>query len=375
MNLLAKHPDFIWMPCSKWERQEDETAGNHFNCPIVASYPEALRLNIDELRETDVAFVSPWVPYHDKDKLAERLVVELTENFAKETNGCGPALTADEIRAAVEAAWAEDEAFKRDIRTKGVETLAWMEKTGTRGIVLAGRPYHQDPEINHAIPELLTSFGLAVLTEDSVAHLGQLERPIRVVDQWMYHTRLYAAAKVVTQRRDLDLIQLNSFGCGLDALTTDQVQEVLEAAGKVYTVLKIDEVSNLGAARIRVRSLLAALKDQADREAEAEADAAAEKRGCPAACIDLDNLDKLVPASFTEKADGVVTAAEVEQREGASTEFARPQFTEQMRDEAGRSWRPRWPRTISSFWCPSSSAPATTWRCCPRWTTARWTRA
>ena len=333
MNLLAKHPDFIWMPCSKWERQEDETAGNHFNCPIVASYPEALRLNIDELRETDVAFVSPWVPYHDKDKLAERLVVELTENFAKETNGCGPALTADEIRAAVEAAWAEDEAFKRDIRTKGVETLAWMEKTGTRGIVLAGRPYHQDPEINHAIPELLTSFGLAVLTEDSVAHLGQLERPIRVVDQWMYHTRLYAAAKVVTQRRDLDLIQLNSFGCGLDALTTDQVQEVLEAAGKVYTVLKIDEVSNLGAARIRVRSLLAALKDQADREAEAEADAAAEKRGCPAACIDLDNLDKLVPASFTEKADGVVTAAEVEQREGASTEFARPQFTEQMRDE------------------------------------------
>ena len=246
------------MPCSKWERQEDETAGNHFNCPIVASYPEALRLNIDELRETDVAFVSPWVPYHDKDKLAERLVVELTENFAKETNGCGPALTADEIRAAVEAAWTEDEAFKRDIRTKGVETLAWMEKTGTRGIVLAGRPYHQDPEINHAIPELLTSFGLAVLTEDSVAHLGQLERPIRVVDQWMYHTRLYAAAKVVTQRKDLDLIQLNSFGCGLDALTTDQVQEVLEAAGKVYTVLKIDEVSNLGAARIRVRSLLAA---------------------------------------------------------------------------------------------------------------------
>ena len=199
--------------------------------------------------------------------------------------------------------------------------------------MLAGRPYHQDPEINHAIPELLTSFGLAVLTEDSVAHLGQLERPIRVVDQWMYHTRLYAAAKVVTQRKDLDLIQLNSFGCGLDALTTDQVQEVLEAAGKVYTVLKIDEVSNLGAARIRVRSLLAALKDQADREAEAEADAAAEKRGCPAACIDLDNLDKLVPASFTEKADGVVAAAEIEQREGASTEFARPQFTEQMRDE------------------------------------------
>ena len=172
-----------------------------------------------------------------------------------------------------------------------------------------------------------------MLTEDSVAHLGQLERPIRVVDQWMYHTRLYAAAKVVTQRKDLDLIQLNSFGCGLDALTTDQVQEVLEAAGKVYTVLKIDEVSNLGAARIRVRSLLAALKDQADREAEAAADEAAERVGCPAACIDLSNMDKLVPQSFTEKADGVVAAAEVKQRDGESTEFERVQFTEQMRDE------------------------------------------
>ena len=153
------------------------------------------------------------------------------------------------------------------MRAKGEETLAWMEETGTHGIVLAGRPYHNDPEINHAIPELLTSFGLAVLTEDSIAHLGTLERPIRVVDQWMYHTRLYAAAKVATQRRDLDLIQLNSFGCGLDALTTDQVQEILEAAGKVYTVLKIDEVSNLGAARIRVRSLLAACATQQEEAA------------------------------------------------------------------------------------------------------------
>uniref|UniRef100_A0A7C9JNG9 CoA activase n=1 Tax=Muribaculaceae bacterium Z82 TaxID=2304548 RepID=A0A7C9JNG9_9BACT len=333
MNLLEKAPDFIWMPCAKWERQEDETAGNHFNCPIVASYPEALRLNIDELRDSQTAFVSPWIPYDDKEKLKRRLFEELGGNFAAQANGHGPKLTQAEINAAVDAAWEEDEAFKRDIRAKGVETLAWMERTGTHGIVLAGRPYHQDPEINHAIPELLTGFGLAVLTEDSVAHLGQLERPIRVVDQWMYHTRLYAAAKVVTQRRDLDLIQLNSFGCGLDALTTDQVQEVLEAAGKVYTVLKIDEVSNLGAARIRVRSLLAALKDQADREAEAQSDAAAEKRGCPAACISLDNLDKLVPESFSQKADGVVAAAEVEQREGVSTEFARPQFTERMREE------------------------------------------
>ncbi|WP_275556944.1 2-hydroxyacyl-CoA dehydratase [Anaerotardibacter muris] len=333
MNLLDKEPDLIWMPCSKWERQEDETAGNHFNCPIVASYPEALRLNIDELQTSDVAFVSPWLPYHDKEKLKKRLHDAFTGEYAAVLGKRGGLPTASQIDAAVDAAWEEDEAFKRDIRRKGTETLAWMEETGTHGIVLAGRPYHQDPEINHAIPELLTSFGLAVLTEDSIAHLGQLERPIRVVDQWMYHTRLYAAAKVVTQRDDLDLIQLNSFGCGLDALTTDQVQEVLEAADKVYTVLKIDEVSNLGAARIRVRSLLAALKDKQDQISEARADELAQKRGCPAASIQIEDIDALVPDSFTEKADGVLTHEQVEQREGVSTEFERPQFTEKMKEE------------------------------------------
>lgn len=331
MNLLDKQPDFIWMPCSKWERQEDDTAGNHFNCPIVASYPEALRLNIDELHDSKTHFVSPWLPYDNKEKLKKRLYVELTKNFANEVGSNVLPITKEEIDAAVDAAWEEDETFKRDIRRKGTETLAWMEKTGTHGIVLAGRPYHQDPEINHAIPELLTSFGLAVLTEDSVAHLGQLERPIRVVDQWMYHTRLYAAAKVVTQRKDLDLIQLNSFGCGLDALTTDQVQEVLEASGKVYTVLKIDEVSNLGAARIRVRSLLAALKDQSDKEAEAEADAKVEARGCPAVCISDVDIDSLVPESFTQKADGVAAQA-IDQRTALSTEFERVQFTQEMKD-------------------------------------------
>lgn len=337
MNLLAKEGDdavdFIWMPCSKWERQEDATAGNHFNCPIVASYPEALRLNIDELQNSPVAFVSPWLPYDDKEKLKKRLYSELTGTFCDEVGAHENPITQKQIDDAVDAAWEEDEAFKRDMRRKGVETLAWMEQTGTRGIVLAGRPYHQDSEINHAIPELLTSFGLAVLTEDSIAHLGQLERPIRVVDQWMYHTRLYAAAKVCTQRSDLDLVQLNSFGCGLDALTVDQVQEVLEAAGKVYTTLKIDEVSNLGAARIRIRSLLAALKDQSDREAELAREEAAAKAGCPAVSINIDDIDSLVPESFSQKADGVASAAQVQQREGASTEFDRPQFTEQMKEE------------------------------------------
>lgn len=304
MNLLKKDLDFIWMPCSKYERREDEGAGNHFNCPIVMSYSEALKLNIDALRDSDTPFLNPFVPYDKKDHLKVRLYHELIEEHP-ELMGEGPLPNQVQIDAAVERAWAEDLAFKEDIRAKGEETLAWMEETQTHGIVLAGRPYHLDPEINHAIPELLTSFGLAVLTEDSIAHLGTLERPIRVVDQWMYHTRLYAAAKVATERNDLDLIQLNSFGCGLDALTTDQVEEILEAAGKVYTVLKIDEVSNLGAARIRVRSLLAALKDQADEVAE-KSKVSCE---CP-----VDSFD-------------------YKQREGSSTQFDRAIYTEKMKEE------------------------------------------
>jgi len=129
---------------------------------------------------------------------------------------------------------------------KGEETLKYMEETGRRGIVLAGRPYHVDPEINHGIPEMINSYGLAVLTEDSVSHLADVERPLIVSDQWMYHSRLYKAANFVKTRDDLDLIQLNSFGCGLDAVTTDCVSDILTKSGKIYTVLKIDEVNNLG---------------------------------------------------------------------------------------------------------------------------------
>ncbi len=339
MNLLEKNPDFIWMPCAKWERQEDEGAGNHYNCPIVASYSEALRLNIDELRAPGApAFLNPWLPYDKKDHLKKRLHYELCDNFQQIIGKHAPCPTRAEIDEAVEAAWAEDAQFKADMRTKGEETLAWMQKTGTHGIVLAGRPYHNDPEINHAIPELLTGFGLAVLTEDSIAHLGTLERPIRVVDQWMYHTRLYAAAKVATQRKDLDLIQLNSFGCGLDALTTDQVQEILEAAGKVYTVLKIDEVSNLGAARIRVRSLLAALRDQVNEELPQvrfnpleEALQDGESELSPT----VEEEPNVVPAETTsvgEPSRRTPAKAEPSLEEKISTEFPRVEFTKEMRD-------------------------------------------
>ncbi|MDO5044087.1 MAG: acyl-CoA dehydratase activase-related protein, partial [Coriobacteriia bacterium] len=267
MNLVEKNPDFIWMPCIKWERGEDEDAGNVYNCPVVMSYPEALKLNIEPIVTGEINFLNPFVPYQDKKELKRRLFdIFVSEREEARRDGKayvkGPKISREEINRAVDKAWAEDEAFKKDMQRAGEQTLAWMEEHDMHGIVLAGRPYHNDGEINHAIPELLKSFNFAVLTEDSVAHLAKPDRPIRVVDQWMYHSRLYRAAKFVTTRNDLDLIQLNSFGCGLDALTTDQVQEILEAAGKVYTVLKIDEVSNLGAARIRIRSLMAALEDK-----------------------------------------------------------------------------------------------------------------
>ncbi len=180
--------------------------------------------------------------------LADRLVKEFQD------------IPADEVKAAAHAAWEELGAARRDMQKKGEETLQYMKETGRRGIVLAGRPYHIDPEIHHGIPDMINSYGLCVLTEDSVSHLAPLERPLRVNDQWMYHTRLYAAANYVKTRDDLDLIQLNSFGCGLDAVTTDEVYEILTRSGKIYTCLKIDEVNNLGAARIRVRSLIAALR-------------------------------------------------------------------------------------------------------------------
>ena len=143
-------------------------------------------------------------------------------------------------------AWNELAACREDMRRKGEETIKFLNETGNRGIVLAGRPYHIDPEVHHGLPEMINSYNIAVLTEDSVSHLHQVERPLNVMDQWMYHSRLYAAANYVKTTENLDLIQLNSFGCGLDAVTTDQVAEILTDSDKIYTTLKIDEVNNLG---------------------------------------------------------------------------------------------------------------------------------
>lgn len=241
----------IFYPCIPYERNESPDAGNHYNCPIVTSYAENIKNNVEELDAQKIRFLNPFMAFTNEEILTKRL----TQIFGEEFH-----IPSSEVSAAAHKAWEELLASRRDMEKKGEETLSWMKENNRRGIVLAGRPYHADPEINHGIPELITSYGFAVLTEDSISHLGSIERPLVVTDQWMYHTRLYRAASFVKGREDLDLIQLNSFGCGLDAVTTDQVNDILTGSGKIYTVLKIDEVNNLGAARIRIRSLIAALK-------------------------------------------------------------------------------------------------------------------
>lgn len=246
--LLKKGVKFIFYPCIPYERKEFEDSVNHYNCPIVTSYPENIKNNVEQLDDSSVDFRNPFLSFAALDVLTKGLV----ETF--------PDIPEKEVAQAAQAAWKELEFARQDMMRKGEETLRYLKETGRHGIVLAGRPYHIDPEIHHGIPELINSYGMAVLTEDSVSHLGPLERPLRVNDQWMYHTRLYGAANFVKTRKNLDLIQLNSFGCGLDAVTTDQVHEILENSGKIYTCLKIDEVNNLGAARIRVRSLIAAIR-------------------------------------------------------------------------------------------------------------------
>lgn len=257
--LIQHQADFIFYPCIPYERNEFPDAVNHYNCPIVTSYAENIKNNVDEITSGQVRFLNPFMSFASIEVLAE----QLKQVFAKEFS-----ISAQEVQSAVDAGWKELAAMRAEMKRKGEETLQYMEEHGRRGIVLAGRPYHIDPEINHGIPELITSYGIAVLTEDSVSHLEKVERPLMVMDQWMYHSRLYAAANFVKTRQDLDLIQLNSFGCGLDAVTTDQVNDILSKSGKIYTCLKIDEVNNLGAARIRIRSLLSALRVKEKQKAK-----------------------------------------------------------------------------------------------------------
>ncbi|MDD7541361.1 MAG: acyl-CoA dehydratase activase-related protein [Mobiluncus porci] len=253
-QLLAKGVKTIFYPCVNYNMPRNPKQDNNFNCPVVATYPEALRHNMESLAEPGVRFISPFLNMADPDFVAKRLV----ETFADWN------VTLEEATAAVYAGYEEDARVKEETREQGRLTLEWMREHGKRGVVLAGRPYHLDPEINHGIPDAIVQLGMAVLTEDSIAD-GRLERPIRVRDQWTYHSRLYEAAAQVAAEPDLELVQLTSFGCGLDAVTAEQVQEILEGAGDIFTQLKIDEVSNLGAATIRLRSLAAAATEREER--------------------------------------------------------------------------------------------------------------
>ena len=253
VDLVNKGLKTIFYPCVAYEFKEFTDSHDHFNCPIVTSYPELIRNNIDLLKENNIDFIQPFVSLEDQNKLAKRLA-----QVFKPMN-----ISAKEVRHALDIAWKEQEQYKRDIQAKGEETLAYLEEHGIQGVVLAGRPYHIDPEIHHGIPQIITTLGMAVLSEDSIAHLCKtMDMPLRVVDQWTYHGRVYRAANMVAKDKNLELIQLNSFGCGLDSVVIEQAQELLEQAGKIYTTIKIDEVNNLGAARIRIRSLKAALGER-----------------------------------------------------------------------------------------------------------------
>lgn len=297
--LLNKGMKTIFYPCVSYEDNLVPNTDNHYNCPVVANYPLVVGANMPELRDPDVRYMHPYFNLANHELMVDRIV----EEFA------WASVSREEAETAVKAAYAEDKVFKHDVQQEGLKALAYMKEHDCRGIVLAGRPYHIDPEINHGIPETICALGMVVLSEDSICELQPGEKldltdflsegeedprkknangfrhvddrkvtvnrmPLRVTNQWAYHSRLYAAAHFVASYPGLELVQLNSFGCGLDAITTDQVAEILADKADVYTLLKIDEVSNLGAAKIRLRSLKAAVEE---REANKAREAAAAK--------------------------------------------------------------------------------------------------
>ena len=262
-SLLEQGIKTIFYPCIPYSRKEYEKADNHYNCPIVISYSEVLKNNVEGLKDPSVKFINPFLPFDKKNLVKKMLELDEFKSYH---------FTKAELMEAAEKAEEEYQKCKKDIREEGARTVKYIEENNLKGIVLAGRPYHVDPEINHGIDTLITSLGLPVLTEDSISDKTEVKRPIRVVDQWVYHARLYAAADFVGKHDNLELVQLNSFGCGVDAVTTDQVEEILSSYDKMYTLIKIDEVNNLGAVRIRIRSLLASMKKREQEKKQEKAD-------------------------------------------------------------------------------------------------------
>lgn len=251
MDLIEKGITTIFYPCIPYNMKDPlHASDNNYNCPIVASYAENIRANMDILRQKNINFLQPFLPINNKKALIKRLQEELSSlNIPKK-----------DLIEAVEKSYQKLDKYKEDIRNYGENIIKEATDKKMPIVVLAGRPYHVDPEINHGIPEMIQSYNIAILSEDALYHLDCPEDNLDIVNQWSYHARLYHAASYVARHKNMTLIQLSSFGCGLDAITTGQVREILEQHGDIYTIIKLDEVSNLGAARIRIRSLMAAWK-------------------------------------------------------------------------------------------------------------------
>jgi predicted nucleotide-binding protein (sugar kinase/HSP70/actin superfamily) len=246
LSLLSKGADFIFFPCQTYNVDEGGS-DNHYNCPVVAYYPELLKGNVHEL--TDENFYHTFLNLNRSTHVIKAMTDLLSKFGVKK----------GEVKAALASANAAMDNYFKVIDEKSEEIIARARQMGKKIIVLAGRPYHIDPEINHGIHKLITSLGLAVITEDSICKKASTPE-LNVLNQWTYHSRLYRAAAYVTAQPDMQLVQLVSFGCGIDAITTDEVRDILEKSGKLYTQLKIDEINNLGAAKIRLRSLVAAME-------------------------------------------------------------------------------------------------------------------
>ena len=247
-SLLDKKVDFIFYPCMSYNIDEGGS-DNHYNCPVVAYYPELLKANNDKLNSRN--FMSPYLDINMKKHVAH-VVAKCLARYH---------ITEKQVLGVLNKAYTAQLRYRRNIEKKAREIIADARKKGQKIIVVAGRPYHIDPEINHGIHKLIASLGFAVVTEDSVS--GLVDTPsVDVLNQWTYHSRLYRAAEYVCKNEDMQLVQLVSFGCGIDAVTTDEVRAILEEKGKLYTQLKIDEITNLGAAKIRLRSLAAALEEK-----------------------------------------------------------------------------------------------------------------
>ncbi|MFR8926196.1 MAG: acyl-CoA dehydratase activase-related protein [Bifidobacterium longum] len=352
--LLNKGMKTIFYPCVSYEDNLVPNTDNHYNCPVVANYPLVVGANMPELRDPDVRYMHPYFNLANHELMVDRIV----EEFA------WASVSREEAETAVKAAYAEDKVFKHDVQQEGLKALAYMKEHDCRGIVLAGRPYHIDPEINHGIPETICALGMVVLSEDSICELQPGEKldltdflsegeedprkknangfrhvddrkvtvnrmPLRVTNQWAYHSRLYAAAHFVASYPGLELVQLNSFGCGLDAITTDQVAEILADKADVYTLLKIDEVSNLGAAKIRLRSLKAAVEEREANKAREEAAAKASQAAATKAVQG--------PKSTGFRKTGSTAPTPGRQILLDSTMAANPKLTKAMRDASKRA--------------------------------------